>query len=398
MAVAVMGVLGVVAVLACGPSTAAVPGQSGTTGAVQESVSVPATGAPFVLQQSGDGGGGQGEPTTEPTTEPTASPTEEPTPTQYVPPTADPSECKGSGDHRRCPPDGDPKVEYRVRQYYNRAMRQNETIGLRGDDREFPELKIHITAETSADVDGVVEFLRDNGVRLNQWSASVNPDTDFGMVSVSMDLSLLPELVALEGVARVREDLLETDVTPGWGFGSNAVDQELWALLDSLISENRDRRGRGDEELSYPVIRVLIEARAASAVGEVVRHLSSNDARKIVWKRVEPSEADADGGGTVEADISMSLEVLSGLMWFPGVERVSLAMTTSRRDADAGEPVSGRNEGRGTVLPPFEPADTPASATSSVDVVLQADQWHRAGFTGAGVLRFRGGGLLVRLG
>ena len=75
LAVVSLLVGGVVAVLACGPS--AVPEQhAGGAGGVTESVSVPATEAPFVLQQSGDGtddqDGQEGDPTVEPT--PTATP------------------------------------------------------------------------------------------------------------------------------------------------------------------------------------------------------------------------------------------------------------------------------------------------------------------------------------
>ena len=45
-----------------------------------------------MVPQSGDGGNG----------EPTAEPTEEPTPTQYVPPTTDPAECKLTYDSENC--------------------------------------------------------------------------------------------------------------------------------------------------------------------------------------------------------------------------------------------------------------------------------------------------------
>ena len=175
---AVMSVAGVLAVVACGPLTPPAPPNG--AGGVSDSVSAPATEVPFVLPQSGDGDGGNGEPTDEPTEEPTevptetliAEPTEEPTEelteepsaTQYVPPTADPSECKGTGSSMRCPPDGDPKVGTRVRGYYNRAMNQNAALGVRGDAREFPELPVIITTKTADAVDDVVEFLEANGV------------------------------------------------------------------------------------------------------------------------------------------------------------------------------------------------------------------------------------------
>ena len=85
-----MSVVGVMAVMACGPSAPSAPPNG--AGNVSDSVSVPATEVPFVVPQSGDGGNG----------EPTAEPTEEPTPTQYVPPTTDPAECKLTYDSENC--------------------------------------------------------------------------------------------------------------------------------------------------------------------------------------------------------------------------------------------------------------------------------------------------------
>ena len=64
LAASVTALTVVVAVVACGP--AAPEQQSGGVGGVAESVSVPATEAPFVLQQSGDGGQAEPTPTTTP--------------------------------------------------------------------------------------------------------------------------------------------------------------------------------------------------------------------------------------------------------------------------------------------------------------------------------------------
>ena len=382
LAVVAMLVAGVVAVLACGPSSPAVPAQSGATGAVPESVSVPPTEVPFVLPQSGDGGG-HGEPTAEPT----AEPTEEPTPTQYVPPTADRSECTGTGEYRSCPPDGDPKVEFRVRQNYNRAMRQNEANGLRGDAREFPELDVVIKAHTVSGVDEVVEFLEENGVDLSRsWTVYRNPDTDYGEVSGDLNLDLLPGLVALEGVEWVRENLSEAIYPESFGAGSHGV--ELIRVYQLARQESRARAERGEGEYVEPKLRVLIETETADAVDEVLRYLRSNGGENIVWNKVEPSDGDPDGSGTVEVNIAAL--TLSGLAWFPGVERVSEAKTTSGSGHSAG-PSSRGDVGRDVVEPPSEPTSTatptptPTATLSPAAVDSRAVQWHRAGYDGSGV-------------
>ena len=112
---AVVSVVGVLAAVACVPLAPSAPPNG--AGNVSDSVSVPATEAPFVVSQSGDGAGDgeQGESTEEPTEEPTA--------TRYVPPTADRSLChvsKTSSDGTVlatcCPPDGHRAVAYILRQ------------------------------------------------------------------------------------------------------------------------------------------------------------------------------------------------------------------------------------------------------------------------------------------
>ena len=376
LAFAFMSVVGVMAAVACGPSAPLAPPNG--AGNVSDGVSAPATGSPFVVPQSGDGGGTAEpttEPTAEPTEEPTDEPTEEPTPTQYVPPTTDPSLCKGTGSHRYCPPDGDPKLEYRVRGHYNYAMQQNAARGVRGDAREFPELDLFITTRTADAVDEVAEFLRSNGVRLRYTALYKKPDGSRGSVKARVNLSLLPQLVAIESVKWVHEDRQRKNIELGTGdFDWNAVDDDLWTLYESTKRENNARRTRGEEALPDPVVRVRIKIDSSSAVDGVLRHLRSNGGENVVWKKVERSTGDPNGSGTVEADVD--IWVVAGMMWFHGVQEIKEIQERSKVPAGWHSGFGG-SAGRDVVEPPLGP--------SSSVVAMQADQWHRAGYTGAGV-------------
>ena len=374
---AVMSVAGVLAVVACGPLTPPAPPNG--AGGVSDSVSAPATEVPFVLLQSGDGGGGQVEPTEVPTETPTAEPTEEPTEepsaTQYVPPTADPSLCKGTGSSMRCPPDGDPKVQYGVRGHYNYAMQQNAARGVRGDAREFPELYLFITTRTADGVDEVAEFLRSNGVGLRYTALYKEPDGSHGSVKAMVNLSLLPQLVAIESVKWVHEDLDRKYLDWGTGgFDWSSVDDDIWTIYEAVKRENFDRRASGEEALPYPVIRVRIKIDSASAVDGVLRHLRSNGGENVVWKKVEGSTGDPNGSSTVEADVEV--DVLIDVRWLHGVREIKEIKEASKVPAGWHSGFGG-SAGRDAVEPPSGP--------SAAFVAAQADQWHRAGYTGAGV-------------
>ena len=376
LSLAVMSVVGVMAVVACGPS--APPNGAGN---VSASVSVPATEVPFVLPQSGDGG--QVEPTevpTEtPTAEPTDEPTEEPSATQYVPPTADLSECKGTGSSMYCPPDGDPKLQYGVRGNYNYAMQQNAARGVRGDAREFPELDLIITTRTADGVDEVAEFLRSNGVGLRYSALYKEPDGSRGSVHAMVNLSLLPQLVAIESVKWVHEDLNRKYLHWGKdGFDWSSVDDDIWTIYEAVKRENSDRRASGEEALPYPVIRVRIKIDSALAVYGVLRHLRSNGGENVVWKKVEGSTGDPNGSSTVEADVD--IWVVAGMRWLHGVREIKEIQESSKVPA-GWQSGFGGSAGRDAVEPPFGPTPMPSVAA----VVVQSDQWHRAGYAGAGV-------------
>ena len=375
---AVMSVAGVMAVMACGLSAPLAPPNG--VGNVSDGVSVPATGSPFLLPQSGDGDGGQVEPTEVPTETPTAEPTEEsteePTPTQYVPPTTDPSLCKGTGSSMYCPPDGDPKIQYGVRGHYNYAMQQNAARGVRGDAREFPELDLFITTRTADAVDEVAEFLRSNGVGLRYTALNKEPDGSGGSVNARVNLSLLPQLVAIESVKWVHEDLDRKHLDWGTGgFDWSPVDDDIWTIYEAVKRENFARRASVEEALPYPVIRVRIKIDSSSAVDGVLRHLRSNGGENVVWKKVERSTGDPNGSSTVEADVDVGV-LIDIMRWLHGVREIKEIQEVSKVPAGWHSGFGG-SAGRDVVEPPSGP-------TAAV-VAMQADQWHRAGYTGAGV-------------
>ena len=274
-----------------------------------------------------------------------------------------------------CPPDGDPKLEYWVRGHYNYAMQQNAARGVSGDAREFPELDLFITTRTADAVDEVAEFLRSNGVGLRYTALYKEPDGSRGSVKARVNLSLLPQLVAIESVKWVHEDLDRKYLDWGTGgFDWSSVDDDLWTLYESTKRENNARWTRGEEALPDPVVRVRIKIDSSSAVDGVLRHLRSNGGENVVWKKVERSTGDQNGSGTVEADVD--IWVVAGMRWLHGVREIKEIQESSKVPA-GWQSGFGGSAGRDVVEPPSGP-------TASV-VAAQADQWHRAGYTGAGV-------------
>ena len=372
LAVAVLAIGGVFTVVACGPAAPAPPVGGGDAGVVTESVSVPVTGAPFVLQQSGDGDGtgGQGESTEEPT----AEPTEEPTPTQYVSPTADRSLCSVTHNFRdgsvigtRCPPDGNSSLSYGLRKRYNEALMDNDDRGLSGRDMEFSNVYVHIHVASEA-VDSVVQFLEGNGAYVGYFGLDER-DSSRGSVSGRISVGLIPGLVQIEGVKHVVEDKsIDGDLHEWITIAHHIVDDELWFRYEGILSEDHRHSRRSAEAVSYPVVRILITVWEAKYVDTLVKYLNANGAANVVGTKLE---GDWGGSGNVEADVSLGL--IGDISRVTGVREIVEVKPTSR--------VPGGGEGRGTTAPSFRAAPTSVSAVVS----MQADHWHRAGFTGAGV-------------
>ena len=362
LAFAFMSVAGVMAVVACGPSSPAQ--QSGGAG----NVSVPATEVPFVLPQSGDGGG-----TAEPTVVPTETPT--PTATRYVPPTADRSLCRKTYNWgtdtvigTRCPPDGHPALSNVLRNKYNAAMREIEALEAKGETGEFPDLRIMVFTNTDEAVDDVVNLLVANGAREVHGYPAPDQESS-GSVYGTVSIEVVPQLADVDGVFSVDWQKDRTGVPRLVVEETRLVARGLREKLGDARHANAGRTARGEVEI-YPVVRVSITAWGASDVDPIVEFLKANGGKNITWAK---EENDGFGKGSVEGDISLGL--IDELAWFTGVERVEEVQPTSKVKPGPSDGSGGGGE-RAIVLPP---------AFASSAVLMQANQWHRAGYTGAGV-------------
>ena len=196
LAVVAMLVVGVVAVLACGPA-AAPEQQSGGAGDVSESVSALATEAPFVLPQSGDGERDDQQDDTG----------DEPTPTA----TPYPDDCKKKHNLRTevweivCPPAGSRKIEHNLRRHYNDHMEEKATRQARGESMEVFERQVIIEVSTHDAVDAVVEYLE---ARTDNWVSGYKDPGAGGLVTGLLSIELLPALAEMEDVLRVDQEFM----------------------------------------------------------------------------------------------------------------------------------------------------------------------------------------------
>ena len=194
LAVVAMLVVGVVAVLACGPAEAPEPQSRGAEDAAG-SVSAVATEAPFVLQQSDDGGrdGQKGDGGDEP----------DPTATPY------PDDCKrkvnfGTGEWEIvCPPPGSRKIDHNLRREYNNLMEEKATRQARGEPVRVIEHSVTIEVSTHADVDAVADFLE---ARTTNPIKRTKDDDGGGRVGGVLSIELLPPVAEMDGVEKVQFD------------------------------------------------------------------------------------------------------------------------------------------------------------------------------------------------
>ena len=180
LAVAMLAMAGVMAVLACGP-TAAPEQQSGDVEGAAGSVSASATEAPFVLQQSGDGG--QAEPT--PTTTPVC---------WEVP-------VYGGGTRIGCEEPGPPGTSFDLRMAIKEHKEQSASRA-RGESVEPVTVNVKIWVKTEAGTDALLEFLAANG---GDAEVHVFRSTEHwwaGQLWVSrLDAGLIESIAEIEGVA-----------------------------------------------------------------------------------------------------------------------------------------------------------------------------------------------------
>jgi len=210
-----MAVAGVMAVLACGPAATPVQ-QSGSGEAAADSVSVPATEAPFVVSER-VGGDATGEVSSAAgdasvgAQQSGGSEKETPTATPYVEPTTDPAECKEHYNFKEppelvtlCPPSGQPALSSRLRTKYNDHMKEKAARYARGETMGSPEIYVIIRTGTKDAVDDVVEFLVANDAR--EVSSGKKADgVSVGSAAGYVKVELLHTLAEIEGVTGVYE-------------------------------------------------------------------------------------------------------------------------------------------------------------------------------------------------
>ena len=218
---AVMSVVGVMALMACGPS----------------------------VPQSGDGGG-----TAEPAVVPTETPT--PTATRYVPPTADRSLCRKTYNWgtdtligTRCPPDGHPAVSNVLRNKYNAAMREIEALEAKGETGEFPDLRIMVLTNTEEAVDDVVNLLVANGAREVRGYPAPDQESS-GSVYGTASIEVVPQLVDVDGVFSVDWHDDRTGVPRLVVEETRRVARGLREKLGNARHANAGRTARGEAEIT----------------------------------------------------------------------------------------------------------------------------------------------------
>ena len=374
LAFAVMSVAGVMAVVACGPSAPLAPPNG--AGNVSDSVSLPATEAPLVLPQSGDGG--QVEPTEVPTETPTAEPTDEPTENRLQRNTFRPRlthHC-ARGLVPRCIARrmGIPSLSTGcVGITTTRCSRTRPAVfaGMLGNFRNW------ISSSRPVRLTGLTKWRSFCGAMvlgLRYSALYKEPDGSRGSVHAMVNLSLLPQLVAIESVKWVHEDLNRKYLHGARMVLTGVLWMMIFGRFMRLLSVRTLIDGRVVRRRCHPVIRVRIKIDSALAVYGVLRHLRSNGGENVVWKKVEGSTGDPDGSSTVEADVDV--DVLIDIRWLNGVREIKEIQEASKVPAGWHSGFGG-SAGRDAVEPPSGP--------SAAFVSAQADQWHRAGYTGAGV-------------
>ena len=218
-----MLVVGVVAVLACGPA-AAPEQQSGGAGGVAEGVSALATEAPFVLHQSGDGEHDDQQDDT----------SDEPTPTA----TPYPDDCKKKWNLRAevwevvCPPAGSRKIEHNLRREYNDHMEEKTTRQARGETMGVVERYVHIVVTSDDAVDAVADFLE---TRTSNRIKRYKDDGDGAFVSGRINIELFPVIAEMDGVEYI--DIVIPSVSQSQMRQSNPTPTPTMTALERVRTD-----------------------------------------------------------------------------------------------------------------------------------------------------------------
>ena len=154
----------------------------------------------------------------------------------------------------------------------------------------------------------------------------------------------------MDGGSRSKDEMVTICPPPG----PRNIEQTLRREYNAHMEGKATRQARG--EASEPVmIEIVVATSTVEAVDAVVDFLNDNDARVFSWNK----EGDATAAGGVYARVN--IELLFAIGEIEGVLQVEKALPH--------QPTSFNRQG----------------GVGSALQVVQADQWHRAGFTGAGV-------------
>ena len=137
--------------------------------------------------------------------------------------------------------------------------------------------------------------------------------------------------------------------------GPPALSHDLRAEYNDHMKEKAARHVRG-ETMGSPEIYVIIRTGTVDAVDDVVEFLVANDAREVSSGKKADGVSVGSAAGYVKVELLYALAEIEGVtgVYEPGPRKLSsLSRQGGSRQTAAG--------------------------------VMQADQWHRAGFTGAGV-------------
>ena len=171
LAFAVMSAVGVIALVACG--SAAPSSQSG-------------------------GGGGSGEK---------ENPTETPTLTPTLHPDCVTLTLPDGGTGVSCPPPGPDNVEGNLRRHYNRVMATQEAQAERRSVVEPVYIDVLVDTDSIAAMHSVAEFLEshEDAGKINLYPEPGRYGAA-GMVAKHVNMELIPEIAAIEGVVRVEKE------------------------------------------------------------------------------------------------------------------------------------------------------------------------------------------------
>ena len=105
-----------------------------------------------------------------------------------------------------CPEPGPRQIEEVLRKQYNALMAENELAAQEGRRSVLGPImvEVFITTSTTDAVDDVVELLQDNGARVFSHNKGIDVHAA-GRITALVNIELLPDIIAIEGVGDVVE-------------------------------------------------------------------------------------------------------------------------------------------------------------------------------------------------